>query len=264
MNTYTLHSPPGSCYLVPGDIHFPVQDEAAMGLMRRVAEALGVTDLVLPGDVYDVFGLSSFPKEAKQMFKHGRLIDEVDASRPFREWTRRFRTVTFLPGNHEHRIVRLQAAMPGLAGTPWWRFLELDTWPNLYILDFDDVIRIGPLQIEHGNKLKGSSHPLSPAAAVLAQHPHQLTLFGHTHRAGSAYRTRWNYDGQELYGAWNTGTMVDFQQVDYEKRPNWQQAFTLVDVYSVDGKTMVDPEVVVIHRDSRSRPFCRARGRVFR
>lgn len=232
--------------------------------MQEVAEALGCTDLMLQGDTYDVFGLSSHPKEAKQLFKHGRLMDEVDASRPFREWaSRNFRTQTFIPGNHEARIERFQAAFPALLGIHWSKFLELDTWDGLEVLNYGDVVRVGPLQIEHGDDAKGSSHPLSPAGGVLQHHPHQLTMFGHTHRAGSAYRTRWTYEGQELYGAWNVGTLVDFRQVEYDRRVNWQRAFGLVDVYQEGGRTLVDPEVVVIHNEG-GRLWCRARGKTFR
>lgn len=261
MKTYTLGCPPGSRLIVWPDLHFPVTNMRALALVQEVCEALGVTDSVLQGDVFDVFGLSTHPKEAKQMFKHGRLADEVDASRSFRAWSsRQFRTQTFIPGNHEARVQKFQAAFPALLGIPWQRFLELDTWEGLEVLEYGDCVRVGPLQIEHGDKAKGS---LRGPQEVLRNHPHQLTMYGHTHRAGSAYRTRWNYGSQELYGAWNVGTLVDFDLVEYETRPDWQLAFGLVDVYQEGGKVRVDPEVVVIHNEG-GRLWCRARGKTFR
>lgn len=247
MKYHDLHIRSG-LLLVPGDIHFGAHNQRAVSLMQDVAEQAAVTDLVLPGDVFDVWGLSSHEQPADRLFSSGRLEEELAAAHPFLEWARRFRSTTYLPGNHEARAGRLSTKIPALHGWTWDRVLEMWRHPHITCLPEHTHIKVGPCSIQHGDKLKGAA---TGPHAVLNHYPDQVTIYGHTHRLGGVYRTAWKFGKPKLYGAFNAGHLSDLSKQTYTSYPNWQLGFLLVSVYPVGSEVRATVEPVPIHQEGK-------------
>lgn len=242
--------------LIPGDIHFGCELGLAVRLMQEVGVRAGATHLVLPGDVFDVWGLSSHEQPAERLFSSGRVAAEIDRAAPFFEWARRFKSVTYIPGNHEARADRLSAKIPALHGMTWDKVLEMWRHPHVTCLPQNVHIKAGPCSIQHGDKLRGAG---TGPHAVLNHFPDQVTIYGHTHRLGGAYRTAHKFGKQKLYGAFNTGHLTDITKQTYVSQPNWQLGFLLVDLFEVGGSVRAAVEPVPIHQEGK-RVWCKPAG----
>lgn len=229
-------------------------------MVQEAAEAGGVTDVVLIGDTHDVFGLSTHSKPSARLFSMGRLMDEVAAATPFLAWCSRFNTTTYLEGNHECRLRRLSELIPALDGVGYVELLKLDAHKHLECLGDDTVVRIGPVNIEHGHHLRGSCST-HPAATVLRNYPDQLTVFGHNHRLGHAWRTKPKYTHGKYYSATCVGHLSDTASQFYASRPDWQQGFGLIDLWDgPDGEQMAHIHTVAVHRNRYGKPSFKMPG----
>ncbi len=267
MHEYKLSLPPGRTrILVPGDIHFPVHDREVLPMVQEAAEVCGVTDVVLIGDTHDVFGLSTHSKPSARLFSMGRLQDEIAAGEPFLTWTSRFRTTTYIEGNHECRLRRLSELIPALDGVGFVDLLNLRRYEHMECMGDDTVVRVGPVNIEHGHHLRGSCST-HPGPAVLRNYPDQLTVFGHNHRLSMGWRTKPKYKHGKYYAAASVGHLSDTHAQFYASRPDWQQGFGVIDLWDgPEGEEMAQIHLVAVHRNRYGRPSFKMPGfgKVFR
>lgn len=225
---------------VPGDIHCPFQDDAALWLMVEHADKYGGADLVIQGDFLDCKGLSTHDKPPGE-WNPGLQEESTAADFWLDIFTQAFKTVTWIAGNHEQRIERLQMANPALAGIPWWHIAGLHSYDNrVTFLEYDDEVHLGAATIVHGDTLKGS---LSAGGTnrVLANYPLSVLVYGHSHRIASSFSTVHTPRGEKVYGAFNVGHMSKVAEHQrWSRRANHQTGFgvltLLEDDHSVDVK----------------------------
>lgn len=234
-----IHVDTPSLLVVPGDIHAPGQDDAALGLMTKTVEcvaqdlALSREDiaLCLTGDTFDSAGFSPHPGMRRKVRTGRATLDtEKRAMAPwFHTWRGIFSKVHVIAGNHE----AWQESDLALSDSSWH-----DVYGELF--DGDEVIAypegtrlvFGKLVVCHGHDLRGSLAANS-AASVLREYPGQNTLYGHTHRLQSCTTPTYKYGEPVEHGAWTVGVMCrpDFEHTDRTMRKfadRHQQGFALV------------------------------------
>lgn len=274
---HRLDVEPGSRVLIPGDIHFPVEDHHVLDLMIRAGRDLGVTHVVLLGDSFDCWGLSGHRKEAARYWENGRLTEEAEAGRLWLEGMRELVTPgrAFIgPGNHEDRWYDLVDDHPALHGTEWW-FPFRDVISGWSVLPRHWRIKAGPLNIEHGDELLGvtTGGGKFPAATCLANYPGQNTLFGHTHRIDVCTRPT-EKDGELVaHGAWTIGHTSDPRRNGSYMLGGhrWEQGFAIVEFFPLssakvqtgDGLGFNVHQAHVL-RDGRGRPVVNLLGKTWR
>jgi hypothetical protein len=228
----------GDRWLIPGDLHFGIQDSVSIELMQQCAEDFGVTDIALQGDTFDCYAISRHDQRAARI--RGQcytLAEEREEGR-----------TRYLPGNHEDRTWTVADKNPGLHGSLDLRTV-FDIPEEIEVLDQFGRIQAGPLVIEHGHKLPGSLGRYGVNRA-LADHPDQTTIFGHTHRIAEARHTSYDREGRpRTRMALTIGHLsVAAKHVDYAPDANWQQGFALVEFWKGNGnKTRFTVYMVEIH-----------------
>lgn len=234
---------PARGMFVDSDNHFPVADpvvsSAKLAFVRDVKPDLWVN----LGDLLDFWLASRFPKEAHRMFgQYGaRLQEEIDSARPYVEAVCSVvKQAHFIPGNHEKRHERLIDANPSLFGLRALGWKQILQYPQNFVAHpYGTRLRINkaPLYCVHGDTLV-PERVVSPSQYVLQRRVNQTTLFGHTHKASSAYRTGYDENREPIiHAAVNTGhgTLVS-EQTYAGPEPDWQHAFAYVEFFEVEGK----------------------------
>jgi hypothetical protein len=266
MKVKSLPVKSGDRYLIPGDIHFGIEDPAALSLLTKAGIDAGCNGMILIGDTFDSYGISRHPKSAKVLKNRKRttVAEEKESAEPwFRSWANNFDNLHMLSGNHEAWFSYIQDQFPGLADTEWWDLYGslFDGW---HLHSHGTALRLGPLLICHGDELRGSLAKNS-ASSVLNSYPGQNTLYGHTHRVDSSTRPTWKYGTRIDHGAWTIGCMMDLEtsQDNRETRVNaqiHQQGGAIVSFdTSFAGDLTFGVEIIQVLRDSGNNP-----GFVFR
>lgn len=254
----------GDRVLIPGDIHFPVQDQRCLDVMTNLAADLGVTKLFLQGDTFDYWGLSRHQKSADRAALDGHLKDELAAAAPWlTTWTELWPT-WMGPGNHEDRWYDLVDDSPALLGTEWFSPLEWhDLDHGVTFLGRNYLAKLGPLVVCHGDTLRGAMRNNS-ARSVLSEYPGQNTVYGHTHRIDVCTRPTWKNGEPVSHGAWNVGHLSDVSKQQYASMPVWEHGFGIVDFYSSEaGGLGFTLNQARIHTDGRRR-VCNVLGKTKR
>jgi hypothetical protein len=264
---HTLDVAEGSRLLVPGDVHFPVHDERVLGVMIESARVLGVTDVLLPGDTFDYWGLSGYRKDAARYWEEGRLTEEAEAGRPWLEALRELVApgrAIIGPGNHEDRWYDLVDDNPALHGLEWWHPVAdvLSGWERL---PRGWRVRAGALTIEHGDQLVGSLAKHS-ASTVLGNYPGQNTLYGHTHRVDSCTRPTEKNGELVAHGAWTVGHTSDPRKNGgfIPGGHRWEQGWAVVDIFPLGRDLGFNVNQARVLRDGRGRPVVNLLGRTWR
>lgn len=234
---------PARGMFVDGDNHFPVADpvvsSAKLAFVRDVRPDLWVN----LGDLLDFWLASRFPKEAQRMFgPYGtRLQEEIDSARPYVEAVCSVvKQAHFIPGNHEKRHEKLIDANPTLFGLRALGWKQILQYPDNFVVHpYGTRLRVNkaPLYCVHGDTIV-PERVVSPSQYVLQRRVNQTTLFGHTHKASSAYRTGYDENRDPIvHAAVNTGhgTLVS-EQTYAGPEPDWQHAFAYVEFFEIEGK----------------------------
>lgn len=235
----------GDVWLIPGDIHFPIHDPGAVTAMWSwfVAHYAGVQPngpkyrrgCLLQGDTIDSHSISRFPKKPERLAAFPSLAHEARAARPFLKRAGALENgVIYVPGNHEDWLADLLMNNPGLQGTPgtkWETLTGLDDIDGITWLPYGTWVALGDLvAVCHGDP---SDFPKKPHL-VTNKYPDQFTIFGHTHRAATHYRTIYDSSGSPATrGAMNVGTLS--QVAEYTSDPDHQQAFGVVEFFGNRG-----------------------------
>ena len=269
----------GDVLLVPGDIHFDQQDDAALDLMLSVACGERVNGVCLVGDTFESTGISRHGRPARRFrFGAGTIRSEARAAAPWlsalRNVARHFRGagggLHILTGNHERWWGAVQDEFPGL--------LDIE-WPDVYQSAVPDLfdgwqiheeyvgLKYGPVLVSHGHRLRGALSR-SSAASVLANYPGQNTIYGHTHRVDSSITPSYKYGAPVRHGAWSVGNM---KRTDVELKDKFLgthaerhlQGFALVAFYEVEGEMRFGVELVTVDRAPSGRPYAIVGGKYY-
>lgn len=239
----------GEKWLIPGDMHFGIQDDHSIHLMQECAEDWGVNRAILQGDTFDCYAISRHDQRADRV--RGRcytLAEEREEGRGFLAWVAGLGYSYMLPGNHEDRSWAIADKNPGLYGSLDLRTI-FDIPKGIEVLGQFGRIQTGSLVIEHGHKLPGSLAQYG-VNRVLRDHPDQTTIYGHTHRIAEARQTTYDRRGcPRTRMALTIGHMsIASRHVDYAPDANWQQGFALVEFWrGREGQVRFTVYVVEIH-----------------
>lgn len=258
--------PGGSTIAVFHDVHIPHHDEVALRLAVECCEDVGVTHVVLNGDIADC-GVSSRHegKRARDTIELGTLAESVEPGRWFYDWART-RPCWLLRGNHEHWVEERIATDPTLAAVTVEDLLGLPRggWE---VLDSDSRLRLGSLVMEHGHQLFPGNGGANPGMRIRSLAPNQTTLIGHLHRRFATWWTVQNDDGiPKTYAAMGGGHMsIEDRHSGYAGGyPGWQQSFEIITVWYDGDRPRFTIDQIEIHRDHRGRPIFEYRGRIHR
>lgn len=262
--------PDGSKIAVFHDIHIPFHDDPAMRLAVECCERAGVTHVVLNGDIADC-GVSSRhdAKRARDTIDLGRLHESVTPGRWIYDWART-RWSVLMRGNHERWVEDKIESDPSLSGAVTVEQLlglpsDGEGWR---VLDSESRIRLGSLVIEHGHGFfPTGSGGENPGNRIRKLAPNQITMIGHLHRRFATFWTVQTDDGNpKTYGAFGGGHMsIELTHAKYTGGyPGWQQSFSIVTVYYIDGRPRFTIDQIEVHRDRHNRPVFEYQGHVYR
>ena len=220
------------------DIHFPIHDkpslDAAMAFMKDKRPDV----LVLNGDIYDNWLMSTHDKEAAKLFDHGALLqEEFDIARPYLEKMCEYAgEVHYILGNHENRLQRFinkNPAIFALRQMQWKRLAELPE--KIKVHDAGTQLFVGNLCFTHGDRAGKYGPPKHACNHFLSNYTTRNYIFGHTHRIESLARTIYNEHGKpETYIAINQGHLSDVSKQGYTWQPNWAHGFMYAETFETN------------------------------
>jgi len=215
-------------WVVMNDLQIPFEDKPVLwDLVVPFVRELRPYGVVLNGDIIDHHEISDFVKDPKlrrydlraELRGAWRLMDALAPATKER---------VFIEGNHEDRFRRYSwsripelvgaGAMPALADV-----LRLEEHGFTH-KPYGGSIRLGKLLVTHGflvaqdSGVSAKRHFMRLGTSV---------LIGHTHRAGIFHRT--NQAGDQA--AYENGCLCRLDGLGYAQFPDWQQAFSVVDVF---------------------------------
>jgi len=254
---------PGDSAIFWSDVHAPIHDKLAMGLVVQAHRLIRPRLSVAGGDIFDVMALSSHRKAARQQLENGSLAGEADSlAAELDEIARASDYAVILPGNHEGRVERLVDDVPGLHGVLKWH-TPFDSVLGLWdCLPTGAAVRLGPLLLCHGHDLAGSL-AASPALSVLRNYPGQSTIFGHCHKIDVATRPSLRNGHQVVHGAWTFGHLSDPRRQGYAAafRGAWQQGFGHIEFWDRgDGRLGFTCHPIRIYPTVTGGRVCRVAG----
>lgn len=209
--------------LVVPDAHTPYHDQDALDGVKEFAEDIHPDALVVLGDWFDMYAVSSFSKKPSRKVELQEDIDiGVDALEEFCHGltTQRY----FLAGNHEARWERyLREKAPELHGLdalePEKLFALNDIGFDYF--DYGDAIGIGNMWLTHGSRV--SKHAGRTAQFNLESYGVPL-MMGHSHRLASYRRSNL---GGRLDG-FECGHLTNGDPDYMDKPANFQQGLGLL------------------------------------
>lgn len=175
--------------LFMSDVHIPEHDRDAVRVALAIVEHVRPDRLFLVGDIFDFYQMSSFDRDPNRVL---RLQDELDELSSFFEKLRGAVgptcRITYLEGNHEHRLIRWLWKHPELCNL---RSLQPEAFFRLGDFDIDWHPSGKPLlyhgfAVTHGTLVRKAA-----GASAKGEYERYGTsgISGHTHRVGS-YRKR--------------------------------------------------------------------------
>lgn len=165
--------------LIVPDCHVPFHDEKAFNAMLEIAKDFKPDEIVILGDFYDGYCVSSHPKDPNRTF--ATIEHELEISRPVLDKLIAVNPkakVVFLSGNHENRITRyVKTNAPMLARSMGIEnILKLPR--QVYFVPYGQKNRyfMGKLMATHG-----TLYNQHVAQAMIRKYGVSV-VFGHTHR----------------------------------------------------------------------------------
>ncbi len=227
--------------IADGDLHYPISDPYVEAAKLKFAQDIKPDTWVNVGDCYDFWPISSHDKEPDRWLDgSGMLQAEFNSAKPY--WKEVCRVtkndVHLLLGNHENRLNRLINANMGLFKLDAFEWKNMASLPDkVTVHKYGKQFKIGPVTFEHGDRIGGRFGVQHPAFWLLQNKGNRSTIFGHTHRQNTYYRTVFDENGEpHSYVAHNQGHGSDTKKQTYAYEPQWIHGFTLVEFYTEAGK----------------------------
>lgn len=230
-----------STVLSVSDLQYPFLDRMVWKAVLAFAKDLKPDHIIINGDGFDFYDLSSHVRDPERLGRMQREIDgfEDEVLVPLSKL--KAKSYTYTMGNHEHRLRKyLWHQAPELSGL---HGLSVPTLLKLPMYGFtyeERHIMLGShLAVMHGHLL--STQSALTARAHFLRHGTSV-LIGHSHRIGT-YMVR---DLRGVHEAVEQGCLCEFE-VEWDRFPNWQQGFAVVYVFS-DGTFSIQV-VKVVNRE---------------
>ena len=228
---------PNVSWVIPGDIHLPFHDPAAVGHIWGAEYDKDRRGLFLTGDLVDLYWLSSWPKSGDKAKATGYQATRQALLEFVTCVSQNYDFVIYGCGNHEDRVSSLCRKFPGFDGSWYWMFQDIlpTTWhylPHSYRAELRQ--RTGnnlPIIVEHGDRALYGGVP--SAEKLASSYPGQCTIIGHNHRVQQSVKTTWRKGKPLTSLAFSCGHMSDIVKNNYAANPNWQQGYTTV---TADGE----------------------------
>jgi metallophosphoesterase superfamily enzyme len=217
----------GDRWIVLNDTQFPFHDVPTLTAVTRFMDDWEPHVIVLNGDIFDFYEMSTFDQNPERGF---RLQDEIDIGRRVIDrWAARHDRAKriLLCGNHEDRIRRQIWKNPRFAGI---RGLELqallspdESWE---VIPYGSQVQISHMLIEHGDKATAKA---GYSAWGMFMKRGMSGIMGHTHRAAKIERRDERAEHRLFYI--ENGCLCSLNP-EYGPLPDWQHAFT----YGIIGR----------------------------
>ena len=211
------------------DIHAPYEDYRALQGVFKYIKDYKPDKVVLLGDVIDFYQLSKFDKNPNRITG---LQDEIDAARWELGELRKVHKgqITYLEGNHEHRLYRYLNANPEISSLRSINKVESILGLKDFNINYKHHEQIAGVLFKHGNVVRKHS---SYTAKGEFDNEGTSGVSGHTHRIGAHYVT--NRSGQHAW--FEMGHLCSEKAAEYMegKVPNWQKGFGVME-YSPHNK----------------------------
>ena len=241
--------------IVINDLHLPWHDPKAVEIVLDVAKQEQVDEIILNGDVCDMYGASRYPASSLNM--QTTLEDELNAVKEFLIGLREMfpsQKVMFIMGNHEARLDKfIIEKCPEL-----WNLFTLKVFCDFEKLKIDHIPYNSAYQVGKSNLFVQHSPPSygeNGARTSLLKKVDRSFIYGCTHRQQHATITG---GSNKVYHCWFNGWLgsVDLTEehktvFSYAKNnSNWQQCFILIDLinevdYHVKQVSITDSRCVV-------------------
>lgn len=212
---------------VLSDMHIPFQDDKTL---KNVFDCIVDNQpkyLILLGDILDCYSISRFTKNPE---KYRNLQDEINIFyKLFRELKREIPNteIHYILGNHENRLEKLIFDNSGLYGLKALEPKKIFKLDDLGIYYHKTKIVIDDFIYYHGDVVRKDS--TYSAKAEFYDHNCNSGISGHTHRAGSYYKTY-----AKRVGFWLENGCLCRLEPDYINDPdkaNWQQCINIINNY---------------------------------
>ena len=206
-------------YLIIPDFHAPYEDYRAIQAVYEFAKDWRPDEIIMMGDHVDFYSLSVFDKNPERL---DGLQKEIDVLHYHLDEMRNFHKgkITYLEGNHEHRLIRYLWKHPEMNSLRCVNnvpsLLDLDK----YDIDYhQNIMRHGVL-FKHGSIVR--KHSGYTAKGEL-EGEGTSGVSGHTHRMGSHYLT----NRSSAHAWYEMGHICDESKAEYMngKIANWQKGF---------------------------------------
>ena len=217
-----------------GCVHVPFEDPKTLDATLDFIKYWKPDNIILNGDIYDLYALSSHKKDARQSLEFQR---EIDAAHEFNAKLRKVAgkdcAILFNQGNHE---ARWEAYLARYA--PEAQYAEHNRFETVYRLADHDIkynrgvggsyanTYIGEVCVGHFPILRADSGA-SAKAIVLKRFESIITH--HSHRMGTFVKTtpKGRFIGQE-------GGCLCTLTPDWTEAPDWEQGFVILQ--TIKGK----------------------------
>lgn len=210
------------------DLHVPYHSEKAVLSAINHLKSLGISCLVINGDLCDFYSISRWIKDPR---KRDFGQEMADCRQMIEQIRKQFPDIPILlkQGNHEERYDHwLFQHAPELVDEPSIslpKMLKLDEYEVEYVGEHRPVM-IGKLPVLHGHELKnGISAPVNPARGAFMRTLHTV-LVGHSHRSSGHCEP--DMFGREIF-TWSVGCLADLNP-DYSRFAKYNHGFAAVHV----------------------------------
>jgi len=245
--------------LILPDLQIPFQDEKALEVALKIVRDVKPDKVIVVGDLLDLSAWSKFlqrPEWALQtqqaVIRAHQLMAEIRQLCPTAD-------IIALEGNHDLRM-NTHMQKNAMAAMGLKRADQLEHWPVMsvpYLCAFDtlDIEYISGypanrywinenLQVRHGDKVRSNAS----TAKAISEDERVSTIFGHTHRLETHYKTKQTYDGGKINAAFSPGclckidgsvpgrnTGYDLDGKTIESYDNWQAGIAVVNYEEGNG-----------------------------
>jgi predicted phosphodiesterase len=216
---------PGKCGII-GDLHIPYHDTATIRDWVSDCKKMGVSTLLLNGDILDCFMVSSHYREPNKP----RMKEELEKGRQFLEYLRSSfpkTRIVYRMGNHDDRLRRyLAERAPEIFDIEDVHLPALLRFEQFGVECVQDkrVVMVGKLPTIHGHEYQGGGGVmparwlyLRTGESALTSHFHQQTYY--------TFRT---ITGKEV-GMWSLGCAC-FLSPAYRPLNQWGHGWCVVEI----------------------------------
>lgn len=267
MTTIRIPAAPGDKWLLPGDIHGGIQDDALLEVMLDAAHNEGARGLCLNGDTQNCASVSNHPIEPKVLLRAPTLQDEAEMMRWFYDRSReQFEHLIIRPGNHEYWVERNADESLGMHGTVKWHTPFDHVLEGFQILEDGDHLTIGRVNVHHGDDLLRIGG-VDAARKILAMCPNQITVANHYHQMLRCVTPTLRNGKPVQHGAFTNGHMSYPELHRYARtdRHRWTLGFLMLEFFELDrGKPGVTVHEGRFFEDSRGRRVLNFLGKTYR